>query len=218
MLVVEPLVRALARAWRRAAQDAARRLAAAPTSAPVHDPEDPANWIGLDYVHDVALATLQQQLELWEEADGRLRLILGVIGIVFAVTLGLLPRGTVTVAGENGVTSSVPVLLPFAVGALAIAGLGLFALAGLVAVVAYWPRGFNGPPAPRGLRPYILTNERRIKLIVLDQVLNTYESNDVWLRRKLLAFRFALVIAAIATAVLGAGVMIQLAQLTLARS
>jgi hypothetical protein len=47
---------------------------------------------------------------------------------------------------------------------------------------------------------------------------DAFESNDVWLKRKLLAFRFALVIAAIATAVLGVSVMIQLAQLTLARS
>jgi hypothetical protein len=218
MLVVEALVRALARAWLRAAQDAARRLAAAPNPTPVHDPEDPASWIGLDYVHDLVLATLQQQLQLWEEADGRLRLILGVIGIVFVVTLGLLPRGTVTIAAENGVTTSVPVLLPFAVGALAIAGLGLFALAGLVAVVAYWPRGFNWPPAPRSLRKYISTNERQIKLTVLHQMFDAYESNDVWLKRKSLAFRFALVIAVIATAVLGMSVMIQLAQLTLARS
>jgi len=214
MLVVEPLVHALARAWGRAARDAVRRRAVAPNTAPVRDPEDPASWIGLDYVHDLVLAKSEQQLKLWEEADGRLRLILGVIGIVFAVTLGLLPRGTITVAAENGVTSTVPVLLPFLVGALAIAGLVLFALAGVVSVVAYWPRGFNRPPAPSGLRKNIITNEREIKLAVLDKMLDAYESNELWLERKFVAFRLALVITAMAAAALGASVIIQLAAVT----
>jgi hypothetical protein len=214
MLVVEPLVHALARTWARAARDAVRWRAAAPNTAPVRDPEDPASWIGLDYVHDLVLAKSEQQLKLWEEADGRLRLILGVIGIVFAVTLGLLPRGTITVAAENGVTSTVPVLLPFLVGALAIAGLVLFALAGVVSVVAYWPRGFNRPPAPSGLRKNIITNEREIKLAVLDKMLDAYESNELWLERKFVAFRLALVITAMAAAALGASVIIQLAAVT----
>jgi hypothetical protein len=131
-----------------------------------------------------------------------------------AAFLGLLPRGTITVAAENGVTSTVPVLLPFLVGALAIAGLVLFALAGVVSVVAYWPRGFNRPPAPSGLRKNIITNEREIKLAVLDKMLDAYESNELWLERKFVAFRLALVITAMAAAALGASVIIQLAAVT----
>jgi len=51
--------------------------------------KNPDNWYGLDYVHDRIIAQLQEQSRLWEEADGRLRLILGVIGVVFAWILGL---------------------------------------------------------------------------------------------------------------------------------
>src|SRR5438270_6647328 len=105
MLVVEPLVHALARAWRRAARDAVRRRAVAPNTAPVRDPEDPASWIGLDYVHKLMLAKSEQQLKLWEEADGRLRLILGVIGIVFAVTLEVRPTSRFSAQDAVGRTS-----------------------------------------------------------------------------------------------------------------
>src|SRR5262245_51194399 len=147
------------------------------------DPENPDNWIGLDYVHATVAAQLREQADLWEDADGRLRLILGVIGIVFAVTLGLLPRGTVTVSTANGGTATEPELLPLVVGVPAIAGLVMFAVSGLIALVAYWPREFNLPPAPDSLRKYITTNEREIKLTVLDEMLDAYATNKVWLGR-----------------------------------
>jgi hypothetical protein len=190
----------------------------APLDQRVDDPEDPATWVGLNYVHDRVLAQLEHQSRLWEEADGRLRLVLGIIGIVFAVTLGLLPRGSVTVQAETGALFSGPLLLPFLVGVLAIVGLVLFAVAGLIAVVAYWPRDFNWPPAPESLRKYITTNEREIKLTLLDEMLDAYDENGFWLGRKFLAFRWALVIAGIATAVLGASVIIELTQVTRAWS
>jgi hypothetical protein len=101
---------------------------------------------------------------------------------------------------------------------LAIVGLVLFAVAGLIAVVAYWPRDFNWPPAPESLRKYITTNEREIKLTLLDEMLDAYDENGFWLGRKFLAFRWALVIAGIATAVLGASVIIELTQVTRAWS
>ena len=178
------------------------------------DPENPATWIGLDYVHATVAGQLKEQAELWEDADGRLRLILGVIGIVFAVTLGLLPRGTVTIATPNGGTSTEPQFLPFLVGTPAIAGLVMFAVAGSIALVAYWPGEFNLPPAPDSLRKYITSNEREVKLTVLDEMLDAYDANKVWLGRKFLAFRWALVLVAIATGLLGAGVIIDLAQVT----
>jgi hypothetical protein len=188
-------------------------LASAPAAAD-DDPENPANWVGLNYVHDQVAAQLKEQSDLWEEADNRLRLILGVIGIVFAVTLGLIPRGTVSVPSAEGGAATVPQLLPFFVGVPAIVGLVLFGVAGVVALVAYWPRDFNLPPAPDSLRKYITSNEREIKLTVLDEMLDAYEANKVWLGRKFLAFRWALIITGIATAALGAGVIIQLAQVT----
>src|SRR5437870_9429394 len=116
-----------------------RRSAAVPQGDWLDDAEDPANWVGLDYVHDRVLAQLKHQSQLWEAADGRLRLVLGIIGIVFAVTLGLLPRGNITVQTEVGTPSTAPILLPFWVGVLAIGGLVLFAVAGGIAGVAYWP-------------------------------------------------------------------------------
>jgi hypothetical protein len=109
-------------------------------------------------------------------------------------------------------------LLPPLVGITAIVGLVLFGVAGVLALVAYWPRDFNLPPAPSSLRKYITTSEREVKLIVLDEMLDAYEGNKVWLGRKFLAFRWALVISGIATAALGAGVIIQLAQVTRAWS
>jgi len=178
------------------------------------DPEDPANWVGLDYVHATVAGQLKAQSDLWEEADGRLRLILGVIGIIFAVTLGLLPRGTITVSNPNGTTTTEPQALSFFVGTAAIAGLVMFAAAGLIALVAYWPREFNLPPAPDSLRKYITTSEREIKLTVLDEMLDAYDANKLWLGRKFLAFRWALVLVAVATGLLGASVIIDIAQAT----
>lgn len=178
------------------------------------DPENPDNWIGLDFVYASVTAQLREQGDLWEDADGRLRLILGVIGIVFAVTLGLLPRASITVMAPNGGTTTQPQSVPFFVGALAIGGLVMFAVAGLIALVAYWPREFNLPPAPDSLRKYITSDEREIKLTVLDEMLDAYDVNKRWLGRKFLAFRWALVFVAFATGLLGASVIMDLAQAT----
>jgi hypothetical protein len=182
------------------------------------NPEDPSSWIGIDFVFTEVSAQLTQQQKLWEEADARLRLILGVISIVFAVTLGLIPRGTVTVPASDGRLLNEPMYLPFFVGTLAILGLCLFGLAGFIVVVAYWPRNFSWPPRPESIREYVTTDEREIKLTVLDTMLDAYEANAVWVGRKFLAFRWALVLAGIATGLLGASVIIDLAQLTRAFS
>jgi hypothetical protein len=128
------------------------------------DPEDPSSWIGIDFVFDQVNAQLALQQRLWEEADGRLRMVLGVISIVFAVTLGLIPRGTVTMQTPDGRVFDEPVYLPFFVGTLAIVGLLLFAAAGVIAIVAYWPRRFSWPPAPDSMRSYILVSGREINL------------------------------------------------------
>jgi hypothetical protein len=74
----------------------------------------------------------KQQFELWQDVNGQLRVILGVSGLVFAATLGLLPRGTVTVATPAGPVLQL-LLLPFWVGACAVAGLVLFFVAGAIA-------------------------------------------------------------------------------------
>ena len=81
------------------------------------DPDDPDNWLGLDYVHDQTLEKLTAQYEAWNVVDGRLRLVLGVIGIIFAAALGL-QRSTAPI--------------PFWVGVLAILAMVLFLLAGVL--------------------------------------------------------------------------------------
>ncbi|MDQ6673916.1 MAG: hypothetical protein M3069_24760 [Chloroflexota bacterium] len=177
------------------------------------DPENPDNWYGLDYVHDRITAQLQEQSGLWQEVDGGLRLILGAIGVVFAAALGLLPRGSATISTPAGLVQEI-LYLPFWVGALAIGAIGLFALAGLLALVAYWPRTFSWPPAPESLREYLTSDEREIKLIVVDAMLDAFAANSVWLGRKLQMFSWALALAALAAGFLGAGVILEVLQLT----
>src|SRR5262245_45539998 len=54
-----------------------------------YDPlEDPDNWKSLDFIHDQTTAQLKQQWDIWNVVDGRLRLILALVGIVFAAVLG----------------------------------------------------------------------------------------------------------------------------------
>jgi hypothetical protein len=195
-------------------------MAEAPVAARAIDntaPENPDNWYGLDYVHDRISVQLREQSRLWEEADGRLRLILGVIGVVFAATLGLLPRGSVLVTTPSGPMQEI-LYLPFWVGALAVTAFVLFSVAGFVALVAYWPRTFSWPPAPESLREYVTSDEREIKLLVVDAMLDAYAANGVWLARKFQLFRFAFGIAALAAGILGASVIIEVLQFTRAWS
>ena len=178
-----------------------------------HDDAGPASatWPGLDYVHDQIRAQLNVQRQEWEQADGRLRLILGLIGIVFAVTLGLLPRSTMTTTLPSGVFTSQLVTLNFYVGVPAMLGLVFYGIAGVVALRAYWPRDFSLPPDPVDLSDYVGTPEEDIKLDVVDAMVIAYQLNASGLARKLGAFRLALIVGAIATGVLGLGVIIQIA-------
>ena len=104
--------------------------------------------------------------------------------------------------------------LPFWVGALAVAAIAVFSLAGLVSLVAYWPRGFELAATPASLRDFVTSDEREIKLIVVDAMLTAYAANGVWLARKVQLFRFAFALAAIAAGMLGASVIIEVLQFT----
>ena len=64
------------------------------------------------------------------------------------------------------------------------------------------------------MRKYITTDPREIKLTVVDEMLAAYEENKVWLDRKFQAFRLAMVLTAVATGLLGAATIIQLALVT----
>jgi hypothetical protein len=195
----------------------ARRSTAKPSRPATDDPENPDSWYGLDYVHDRITVQLREQSRLWREVDGGSRLILGAIGVVFAAALGLLPRGSSPINTPNGPVQEL-LYLPFWVGVLTVAAMGLFSVAGLLALVGYWPRTFSWPPAPESLREYVTSDEREIKLIVVDAMLDAFAANSVWLGRKFLLFSWALVLAAMAAGLLGISVMMEVLQLTRAWS
>jgi hypothetical protein len=164
------------------------------------DPENPDNWLSLDYVHERVLAQLDAQSDLWDVVDARLRLILGVIGIVFAAALGL-QRG--------------PALIPFWAGALAVAAVILFLAAGIVAAWVYWPSPFDRPPDPASLRGQYLTTDPRVsKLEVIDTAIEAYNKNQRVIDRKNFAFKVAFVLAGIATGLLGGAIIAQVAAQT----
>lgn len=173
------------------------------------DPEHPASWLSLDYVHERVLEQLKAQNDRWEAADGRLRLILGLIGVVFAVTIGLIPKPT------SAQSSTEQSLLPFLVGAPAFLAVATFLVAGLIAVVAWWPLEFDRPPAPDDLRSeYLTTDPRETKLETIDTILVAYANNERVLEWKFRAFKVALVLTSIATGLFGAAAMIQLLLVT----
>jgi hypothetical protein len=176
------------------------------------DPEDPSTWLSLDVVYDRVLAQLDAQSERWESADGRLRLILGLIGVVFAITSSFVTRG-VTITGAGGVAELL--YLPFVVGAPLVLGMLVFLVAGLIAIVAYWPLRFERPPEPADLRDAYLTTEPRMtKLVIIDTILQAYDVNEQTLQRKLRAFKLAIVLSVIATGFFGSAVIIQLLSIT----
>lgn len=158
------------------------------------DPDDPRSWLSLDYVHDQVQSQLEEQSKLWDTVDGRLRLILGVISIVFAAAAAF-QRSSPTSGGA---------LLPFMVGAGAVAAVSLFLIAAGIVAWAYWPTDFDRPPKPHELRNlYLTTDPREVKLIVIDITLLAYTGNQVIIERKNLAFKVAFALTAIATILLG---------------
>jgi hypothetical protein len=162
--------------------------------AVAYDPED---WLSLDYISERALAKLEAQSDLWDTVDGRLRLILGVIGIVFAAALGL----------QRGST-----LIPGWAGALAIISIACFLVAGVIVAAVYWPTDFDRPPNLSTLRDeYLTTDARKTKLDVIDAIIKAYNKNAQVIARKNRAFKVAFLLTAAATVLLGAAIAVQVA-------
>ncbi|MFN8526867.1 MAG: hypothetical protein U0821_27500 [Chloroflexota bacterium] len=168
----------------------------------LEDVENPETWHSLDYVHDQVQAQLTAQAALWESVDGRLRLILGLIGIVFAATAAV-QRGPTQGAGGQ---------LPLAVGVGATLAVVLFLLAAIIVAVAYWPANFDRPPNPAALRQqYLTADARETKLAVIDSCILAYNTNQVVIQRKNEAFKRAFLLTAIATVLLGVAFALQTA-------
>lgn len=163
---------------------------------PPFDPDDPKNWISLDYIEQVAQAQMARQVAEWDLIDGRLRLILGVVGIVFAAVLGF-QRG--------------PSLLESAVGFLAQVAVVAFLAAGIVAVVGFWPRDFNWPPDPRDLYEYLTTEPYRTKKDLIDSMIfRGYNQNELKLRRKVRIFQVAFLLTTVAVVVLAGALILHI--------
>jgi hypothetical protein len=178
--------------------------AAAPEETPAEglDPDDPRSWLSLDYVHDQVQEQLEEQAKLWDTVDGRLRLILGVISIVFAAAA----------AFQRSSPASGGAPLPFLIGAGAIGAVSLFLAAAAIVAWAYWPTDFDRPPKPHELRElYLTTDPREVKLIVIDITLLAYTGNEAIIKRKNLAFKRAFALTGIATILLGLAFMGQVA-------
>ena len=150
---------------------------------------------------------IDAQSDLWDVVDGRLRLILGVIGIVFAASATF----------QRQVTAGGTAQIPFWIGAAVVGAVVLFLVAGGIVAVAYWPQKFNRPPDPLDLRGrWLTTDPRQVKLIVIDSILDAYNDNEDVIERKNLAFKIAFVLTAVATGLLGIALMAQVACQTVA--
>jgi hypothetical protein len=166
------------------------------------DPNDPASWQSLDYIHDQVQTQLNVQSGIWDAVDGRLRLILGVITIVFAAAGALFQRSSWQAGGAP---------LPFSVGAATIVAVLLFLGAAAMVAWAYRPTDFDRPPKPGELRDlYLTTDPRRVKLTVIDSILDAYTGNEAVIKRKNRAFKWAFSLTAAGTGLLGLALMTQI--------
>jgi hypothetical protein len=84
------------------------------------DPESRDSWRSLDYVHDQVVDQLEAQSDRWDVVDGRLRLILGVIGIVFAAAAAF-QRGL-----ASGAAAVAPLQISFWIVAAVVGAVVLF--------------------------------------------------------------------------------------------
>src|SRR6266849_3560453 len=151
----------------------AGRIAPTPRVLPVSvptDPDDPESWQAIDHIHDQLTEQLKNQNAVWAEMDGRLRLILGITGIVFAAVLGFQRAAT---------------YLLFPVGALTILSVGLFMVAALIAALAFRTRDFNWPPNPQGLyQGYLHRDPRMAKQSTCLAIIFAYNRNGSIIQEK----------------------------------
>jgi hypothetical protein len=136
---------------------------------------------------------LERQSDAWDLIDGRLRLILGVVGIIFAAVLGF----------QRGATQ-----LDYHIALLVKLAVLLFLVAALIAAAAYWPGEFNWPPKPEEFREYLTTDPRKTKRDLVDSmIVRGYNRNQVYMLWKGRGFRAAFALTAIAIVSLAAALM-----------
>jgi hypothetical protein len=167
---------------------------------PIYDRAS-ASWQSLDYIHDQVQAQLNAQSAIWDAVDARLRLILGVITIVFAAAGALFQRSSWQAGGAA---------FPFFVGMATVVAMAFFLAAAAIVAWAYRPTDFDRPPKPGELRDlYLTTDPRRVKLTVIDSILDAYTGNEAVIKRKNRSFKLAFGLTAAGTGLLGLALMTQ---------
>jgi hypothetical protein len=176
------------------------------------DPDNPTNWIGLDYVHDRIMAQVDRQEARWKEVDDRLRFLLGVVGIVVATGVGFMRVGAPTVSGAAASSDLFAGMMPSAVGTFVVIAIVGYVLAGAMAAWAYRPQQFDRPPEPEEMRAeYVTTDPREAKIELIDTILLTYAANESKILRKFAWFGWAYRVAAISTLVMALALVSQIA-------
>jgi hypothetical protein len=142
----------------------------------LHD-ANPSQWLSVDLIYDLALREIDLQSRDWEEADARLRWLLGFIGVIFAGVLG--------VTGNLGARDP-------AVRLIAGSAVFFLLLAAALAFLAYLPRQFHRPPLIRELRTrYLTRSTAQTKLAIVDQLISVYDFNRGIISHKLAVYRRA---------------------------
>lgn len=189
------------------------------TGAP-NDSADAVYLARLDYIHERVLAELDAQESRWRDIDDRLRLILGVIGIVLAVGAGFV-RSSMPAFLPSPAPGSAPatiIFLPFWVGTSVIVAVILYLIAGGMVAWAYQFQGFDRPIRPARMGQYLLRDgmeAREAKEYVVGTIIQAYSLNQDIINAKVAWFNRAFLLTGVATGVLGTGVVAQLAFLTI---
>jgi hypothetical protein len=155
----------------------------------------PDEWASIDLIYDFALKELEVQEKAWEDADRRLQLLLGFVGVIFAAAMGL---GT----GQAPPSALVRALVLGATVAL------LFSA--VTAVGAYLPRRFARPTSIRQLREgYLTAAERETKRVMVDTLIVAYDRNETVVREKLGFFKLGLLSFAASVILLATAIVVR---------
>lgn len=176
--------------------------------APVKDADEteyagPEDWLSIDLVYQNALRQIDAQVKLWEQADDRLRTLLGYVGLL-SVVLGA--------TGQVG-TPTTPVTGPPVeiMRYSALIGLILLVITGGIAGLAYLPRDLHYPPKLRTLREdYLTRRPEETKLDIVDELIQVYDENQIVINQKLGSYRWAQLIFLAAIVLLACAIAIRL--------
>lgn len=133
----------------------------------------PDEWPSIGVVYERALREMDIQIKEWEDADNRLKLLLGFIGVVLSLVLS----ATTNLAAAQWLVRGGAVL-----------AVALLLVAASLALWAYRPQPFRRPPAILGLRTEFLTRtEAETKLAIVDELLHAYAPNREAINKKVRA-------------------------------